>query len=95
MTKEDAKAELNAAAAAVATAVMVLQPHLGLFDRFEAERRRMENFGSVLNPSLFNSSERRAVEALLAPMFLASADLVRNYRAQVKRSAEALAKVRG
>ena len=94
MTKEDAKAELNAAAAAVATAVMVLQPHLGLFDRFEAECRRMENFGAVLNPSLFNSSERRAIEAL-GSMFLASADLVRNYQAQVKRSAEALAKVRG
>jgi len=51
MTKEDAKAELDAAAAAIVTAVTILSLHLSLFDRFEAERRRMENFGAVLNPT--------------------------------------------
>lgn len=67
----------------VAFAVQMLRGHVATIDQFFEEKRSMDSVGPILDPTLFNSSERRAAEALLAPVYRAARDLVATYDEQV------------
>jgi hypothetical protein len=93
MAGDDAKARLLAASQAVSTAVMVLQMEKPTMEAFLKEARDMDNFGYIVNPTLANDSERRAVSAMLEPLFKAALDFLTAYDTQLARSKDALAKV--
>ena len=92
-TRAEAVDALSGLNLTLSCAVQLLREHVATIDQFFEEKRSMENVGSILDPTLFNSSERRATEALLAPVYRAARDFVATYDAQVARALEALAKV--
>jgi hypothetical protein len=94
MSKESARQELLELGQAINTAVVLLRPHMDLIARYEKERRDMDNFGSIVNPTLFNNSERRAVDAIMAPLYAKARELVETYEIQMATAATALAKVK-
>lgn len=89
-----ARRQLEEATAAISTAAMVLAGVEETLARFMDEKRRMDSIGPILHPTLFNSEERRATEAMLAPLFKAGLDFVQLYKAQLAHAAGALAKVK-
>jgi hypothetical protein len=91
---DDKKQALHAATIAIACAAQVLKPHAELFAAFEKELRDMENFGHIINPTFYRSSERRAAAALIGPVFDAAARLVAVYDRQAKDSRDMLDKVK-
>lgn len=95
MTKEEAKQRLHALNAAIATAVAVIKMEKATLDAFFEEQRSMDSVGPILDPTLWNSSERRVTEALLTPVYRAASDLVETYDGTVERSKAALEKVKG
>lgn len=94
MTRDEAKDRLNALNSSIATAVLLIRAEAETLERFFEEKRHMESVGPILDPTLFNSSERRATEALLSPVYEAALDLVRVYDAQILRAKAALEQVR-
>jgi hypothetical protein len=89
------KQKLEAAANAVSTAVLLLRIERPTFEAFLKECAAMENFGSILDPTLYRNSERRAVSSLLEPMFAAALAFLNAYDAQLEAAASALKKVQG
>jgi hypothetical protein len=89
----DRKVELQAAAQAIGTAALLLHAQVPLMEEFLKECRDMENFGSIINPTLYRDPERRAVSAVMEPLFKASITFVRTYNEHIKAAMEALAKV--
>jgi hypothetical protein len=92
--KTDAIKELDAALKTIAVACELLRPYLPLFRQFEREKRLMESAGPVLDPTLFNSSERRATEAIVAPAFSAAQAFIAEIDAQQARVKAAFATVK-
>lgn len=90
MTREEARQALLEASNAVSTCVLLLKPHRELFERFFREQRDMENFGHIVDPTLYKDSERRAVAAVVAPLFADALKLVKTYDEQVAKSNAAL-----
>lgn len=90
----DARHQLEAANAAITTAVLLLSAERATFERFMKESRDMESFGPILNTSLFMSSERQATEALLKPLYKAALDFLRVHEAQMAAARSALEKVK-
>ena len=95
MTKEEARAKLDALNAVISTAVMLIAGERETLDQFIAEQESMNSVGPLLDPTLFNSSERRTVEAIVTPIYSAARELVRAYEAQICKAAAALQKVKG
>jgi hypothetical protein len=93
MTRQEAIARLDALNRAVATAAVLIEAERETLEQFFVEQERMASAGSVLDPTLFNSSERRAVEATVGPIYRAARDFANAYRHQLGRAADALAKV--
>lgn len=93
MTHEEAKQALHEACAAISVAATLLRPHLPLFERFEKERRDMQSFGAVAHPTLYRDEERRAVSALVSPLFIAAQNYLREVDTQTQHAAAALEKV--
>lgn len=91
----DSKAfdSLHSAAHAVSTAVMVLKSEQPTFEAFLKEARDMENFGHVVDPTLYKNPERRAASAVVQPLFEAALTFIRTYEAHIARSKAALEKV--
>jgi len=54
----------------------------------------MENFGHIVDPTLFRSSERQAVETLMKPLYQAALDFLDAHDRQVAAARKALEKVR-
>ena len=69
LTKEQAKAALDDALLTIGAARELLRSVEPTMARFLAEAQRMESVGPILHPTLFNSSERRATEAMVKPFF--------------------------
>lgn len=90
---DEAKDSLMAAARAVSTAIAILKMEMPTIDAFLKESRDMDNFGHVVDPTLWMSSERRAADAVVKPLFEAAVAFVKAYDAQVARSSAALKKV--
>lgn len=87
----DAKQKLAAAGQAVQTAVLLLRSEQKTMEAFLKECRDTDDFG--YNPTLAMNEERRAVSALMEPLFQAAVHFVRLYDAHTARAKEALAKV--
>lgn len=94
MTREEAKAALTEAAAAINLCATILRPHVEFFSRYENERRHMENFGHIVDPTLFRDSERRAADAIMAPLFRGAQEFLHTIDLQVAAAKGALEKVR-
>jgi hypothetical protein len=92
-TLRAANEQLQSAAQAVSTAVMVLRMEEETFKSFLEEHRKMENFGPILDPTLFRDPTRRAVSAVVEPLFRAAVDFLRVYDAHATRARQALEKV--
>lgn len=90
---DDAREQLVAANAAITTAVMLLSAERGTFEQFMREARDMDNFGHITDPTLFISSERRATEAILKPLYQAALDFIAAYDRQIAAARGALDKV--
>lgn len=86
--------KLEGAAHAISTAVMVLRMEDKTIKNYLKECRDMENFGHVLDPTLYNKSERRAVSALLEPLFQAAVDFIAAYDTHIIRAQAALDKAK-
>lgn len=85
--------KLEGAAHAISTAVLLLRMEQPTFEAFLKECRDMESFGPIFDPTLYNKSERRAVSAVLEPLFRAAVDFVKAYDAHIAKAKGALAKV--
>ncbi|TAM97287.1 MAG: hypothetical protein EPN45_19495 [Rhizobiaceae bacterium] len=94
MNAAEAKARLNALNIAIATAVQFIDQERDTIDRFFEEKASMESIGPILDPTLFNSTERRETEDLLAPVYMAAREFVDTYNRQAALARDALAKVR-
>lgn len=53
MRSVEPELELKAAGAAIALALMMLEPHRDLLERFEQEAVDLESFGHIVDPTLF------------------------------------------
>jgi hypothetical protein len=84
--------KLQAAAQAISTAVMVLKMEQPTFEAFLKECRDMENFGHIVNPTLYRNSERKAVSALIEPLFQSAVTFIAAYEDHIARAKSALAK---
>lgn len=89
----DARRELDSANAAISMCAQILGTQRDLFERFMKESRDMENFGHIVDPTLFKSEERRAVEALLKPLYQAALDFLDAHDRQITAAKTALEKV--
>lgn len=63
-------------------------------EEFLREAVDMENFGHIVDPTLYRDSERRAASALVTPLFEAALSFLRIHDEQTKRANAALDKVR-
>ena len=93
MTLKARQEQINGAAQAISTAVLLLRMEMPTIEAFLKECRDMENFGHIVDPTLYKNSERKAVSALLEPLFEAAIEFVTKHDAQLAKSKEALAKV--
>lgn len=89
----DPREELHDAMGAIQVASVLLELHAGLMRRFLKETRDLDNFGHILNPTLWKDSERRAVSALVEPLFRAALTFTEAVSAQRAAALAALAKV--
>lgn len=85
--------QIESAAHAISTAVMVLKMEMPTIEAFLKEARDMENFGHIVHPTLYNKSERKAVSALLEPLFKAALTFTAAYEDHVTKAKAALEKV--
>lgn len=90
----DAMEQLQSAAQAVSTAVLILRMELPTIEAFLKESRNMDNFGHIVDPTLFKKSERRAANAVVEPLFKAAAAFVAAYDTHVTKAREALEQVK-
>lgn len=86
--------KLQSAGQAISTAVMILRMEQETIDAFLKECRDIENFGSILHPTLYNRSERKAVSALLEPLFQSAKDFIRAYDEHMAKARAAIEKVK-
>ncbi len=87
------QAQIESAAHAISKAVMVLKMEMPTIEAFLKEARDMENFGHIADPTLYNKSERKAVSALLVPLFQAAVTFTAAYEDHIKKAKAALEKV--
>lgn len=93
MTRDEARAALQETAAAIGTAATLIRAQQAVLARYMSEAAHFDSVGPILDPTLFNSSERRAVDAIMRPIFSAGLEFLRAYDASVDASKAALAKV--
>ncbi|OWV94239.1 hypothetical protein ATY81_12365 [Rhizobium sp. R72] len=92
-TRDEARASLDTLNTTIGTAVLLLRQQQDTIEQFMRESRDMDSVGHVLDPTLFNSSERRATEAILKPIYAAAVNLIETYDRQIAQAATALRKV--
>lgn len=83
MSLEERRAALRAASLALAGAAATLRPHLPLFEQFAREQRDMENFGHILDPTLYRDPERRETSAAIGPLYQAAQSYLEVFDAQI------------
>lgn len=89
----DASQQLAEANAAISTAALILGTQREVFEQFMRESRDMDNIGHIVDPTLWNKPERRAVDALLKPLYQAALDFLKSHDRQITATKTALAKV--
>lgn len=95
MTKDEAKAALDGALMSIGAAREMIRAVEPTLAQFMVEAQRMESVGPILDPTLFNSSERRATEAMLKPFFEMALAFVQRHDQQMAIVKAALEKVQG
>lgn len=95
MAHRDPHEQITTAAAVVSGVASLLRSERPTIEQFLKECRDMENFGSVVAPTLFRDPTRRAVEATLRPIFEAAITFLNTHDEHVKRAGAALRKVGG
>lgn len=93
MTPAEARQALTELSTAISIAAMALRPHVELMRRFQNERQRMESIGPILAPSLYNSSERIATDAILSPLYNQALTFIETYDRQLDAVKKALKQV--
>lgn len=88
------KERLQLAAHAVETAARLLQMEEATMRAFLKECRDMENFGHIVDPTLYNKPERRAVTAFMQPLFAAALCFLDTHQTQIAKAKAALEAVR-
>lgn len=89
----DAKEQLHSAAHAVQTAASLIRMEEATIRAFLDECRDMESFGNIVDPTLYRDPERRAVSALMKPIFEAALDFLTAHNDQLVKAKTALAAV--
>lgn len=89
-----AREELEAALVAITVSARVLKPHADLMQRFLRECRHMDNFGHIVDPTLWKDSERRAVSSFVEPFFRGALDFLKVEEEQTAAALAALTKVK-
>lgn len=95
MADPSPKERLLSAAQAISAAATILRAEMPTFKAFMNECRDMDSFGHIVDPTLFKDSERRAVAAVVKPLFEAAIVFVKIHDGQLKSSRDALGKVSG
>lgn len=93
--REETRMRLDELNSTLATCALLIKSHQEVLDQFFDEAEHMASVGPILDPTLFNSSERRATEALLTPIYKAARDFVLTYDEQIAKAKTALGKVVG
>ena len=88
------KERMHLATETVSAAVSLIRQELPTIEAFLKECRDMDSVGAIFDPTLFNNSERRAVSALLEPLFKSAKQLVATYDDQAARGRAALSAVK-
>jgi hypothetical protein len=91
----DARERLMDMSKGISTAATVLMMHRKEIDDFLKECRDMENFGSIISPTLYRDPERRAVSAIMKPLCEAARAFLRAYEKHTAEAQSALDKVSG
>ncbi|MDI7864334.1 hypothetical protein MRS76_20555 [Rhizobiaceae bacterium n13] len=89
----DPRRQIEEANAIISTVALLLGGSRETFEQFMLESERMDSVGAILNPTLFMSSERRATEALLKPLYRAALDFLRTHDRVIGEARAALDKV--
>jgi len=90
-----ARQQLDEANVAISTAIVLLNGVKPTLEQFMAEAQRMDSVGPIIDPTLFNSPERRATEAILKPIYKAALDFIQAHEMAVAVAKGALEKVTG
>ncbi len=85
--------KMMAMSEAISAAHAILLLEMPTIEAFLKECYDMENFGAIVNPTLYRNPERRAVAATLEPICAAARRFVREYDAQAAKAQAALDKV--
>lgn len=85
--------QLEAAAQSVAVAVTILKAEMPTIEAYLKEARDLDNFGHIVDPTLFRDPTRRALNSVVEPLFKAAVAFVKAHDEQIARSKAALEKV--
>lgn len=86
----EAKERLERATHAVETAKLLIQMEEATIRQFLQECSDMENFGHIVDPTLYMNPERRAVSAMLEPLFKNAISFLDTHKASVAVAQAAL-----
>lgn len=90
----EAEANLSEMTMAIGIAVQALKSQEPMLRRYLDEAESMDSFGPIFDPTLFNSSERRATDAIMRPIVKASLDYLRAHEMATAAAKAALEKLR-
>jgi hypothetical protein len=77
----------------IAMAVQLIGEQRETIEAFQKESLNMDNFGHIVDPTLYKNTERRIMSEVLGPIYDAALNLVKVYGAQTAQMKDALAKV--
>jgi hypothetical protein len=89
-TKAEGRRRIEAASAAIQTAAHCIRSERETIRAFLKESRDMDNFGHVVDPTLWNNPERRAVDAVLRPIFEEAERFLNAFDVQMEKATAAL-----
>jgi len=90
MSGPTAKERMFLASETISAAVGLIREELPTIEAFLKECRDMKSFDRLAGQTTFKNSERRAVSALLEPVFKSAKQLVATYDSQAVRGRAAL-----
>lgn len=88
LAQSEAIARLEAANSVIATCALLIGAQRETMERFLKEARDMDNFGHIVDPTLYRSSERRAVSAALEPIYQAALAFLAAYETRTAKTGE-------
>ena len=77
----------------IAMAVQLIGEQRGTIEAFQKEARDMENFGHIVDPTLYINRERQITAQILGPIYDAALNFVKVYESHTAKMKDAIAKV--